>query len=179
MTIQVAVIGKERMDPGDLDHIQALTDARQVGYLLAQANITVLTGGLGGVMEAVSRGVAEAGGISVGIVPVIPEEERSWRWANSFQTVCLNTGLGQRERMPMLIHSCEAVICVSGGQGAWIEAEMALDARIPVVVLPRTGGTALRLTVEERLVDRILIAKDPEEAVDLTLNVLRQRRLQT
>ena len=43
--------------------------ARRVGRLLAEAGALVVCGGKGGVMEGVCRGVSDAGGASVGILP--------------------------------------------------------------------------------------------------------------
>lgn len=43
--------------------------AFQVGKLLAEKSCTVINGGLGGVMEASSRGVQSQGGIVIGVLP--------------------------------------------------------------------------------------------------------------
>ena len=59
----MAVIG-----PRDADQ-RILALAYETGKLLGQAGCTVYTGGLGGVMEAASRGAREAGALTVGILP--------------------------------------------------------------------------------------------------------------
>ena len=43
--------------------------AERVGRAIAEAGAVLLCGGLGGVMEAASRGAAEAGGTVVGLLP--------------------------------------------------------------------------------------------------------------
>src|SRR5436309_5000499 len=43
--------------------------ARELGAAIARAGFLLVTGGLGGVMEAASRGAREAGGFVLGIVP--------------------------------------------------------------------------------------------------------------
>jgi uncharacterized protein (TIGR00725 family) len=55
----VAVVGPDA-GPGAVEDV--LEQAREVGLLLAAAGAIVVCGGLGGVMEAVSEGVAEGGG---------------------------------------------------------------------------------------------------------------------
>ncbi len=60
---QVTVFGSSRVRPGD----GAYEEALRLGRLLAEAGYTVCSGGYAGVMEAVSRGAAEAGGTVVGV----------------------------------------------------------------------------------------------------------------
>ena len=43
--------------------------AEEVGRLLAEGGATVVTGGLGEVMAAASRGAKSAGGTTIGILP--------------------------------------------------------------------------------------------------------------
>jgi uncharacterized protein (TIGR00725 family) len=43
--------------------------AYQVGAEIARRDAILLTGGLGGVMEAASRGAKESGGFVIGIIP--------------------------------------------------------------------------------------------------------------
>jgi hypothetical protein len=59
----VTVFGGSEPKPGD----QAYKDALLLGSLLGSGGHTVMTGGYMGTMEAVSRGVAEAGGHAIGI----------------------------------------------------------------------------------------------------------------
>src|SRR2546425_5529637 len=59
----VGVMGSARIQPGDPRYDVAL----RVGREMATAGFVVMTGGYGGLMEAVSRGAAEAGGAGVGL----------------------------------------------------------------------------------------------------------------
>jgi len=43
--------------------------AEEVGRLLAEAGVTVVCGGMGGVMEAACKGASNAGGVTIGILP--------------------------------------------------------------------------------------------------------------
>src|SRR5438093_592580 len=63
----VAVIGDG--DPRGPDAHRVLEWAEEVGTLLARGGATVVTGGLGGVMQAASKGALGAGGLTIGFLP--------------------------------------------------------------------------------------------------------------
>lgn len=141
----VAVCGQSQPDAA---HMEA---AASVGKLLAQAGAIVLCGGLGGVMEAASRGASEAGGTVVGI---LPGEDR--RQANPHVTVALATGLGQG-RNAVIATAADSMIAIGGGWGTL--SEMALARRLGRRVIGLGSWP----------VDGIQPAGSPEEAVALAL----------
>jgi uncharacterized protein (TIGR00725 family) len=59
----IAVFGASAAQPGDGDYEQGIA----CGHLLAESGYAVVTGGYGGLMEAVSRGAHEVGGRVLGI----------------------------------------------------------------------------------------------------------------
>jgi uncharacterized protein (TIGR00725 family) len=71
--------------------------AEEVGRRLAQAGVTVVCGGREGVMEAVARGAAEAGGEVVGIVPGSTIEE-----ANPYCTHVVASGIGHARNLAVV-----------------------------------------------------------------------------
>jgi uncharacterized protein (TIGR00725 family) len=108
--------------------------AREVGRLLAERNCIVLTGGLGGVMEAASRGATEAGGTCLGL---LPGADRSS--GNQHLTIAVATGMGEL-RNGLLVRSADAVIAVGGSWGTLSEIALATTIGRPLVVI---GGWAL------------------------------------
>ncbi len=60
--------------------------AREVGRMIAERNVTVMTGGGPGIMEAANRGAHEAGGISVGLNIDLPTEQRPNDYINRLIT---------------------------------------------------------------------------------------------
>jgi uncharacterized protein (TIGR00730 family) len=68
----VTVFGSARTPP-DHPHYALM---REVGAALGRAGFAVITGGGGGVMEAVNRGAKDAGALSVGCNIELPHEQR-------------------------------------------------------------------------------------------------------
>lgn len=81
----LAVVG-----PGDTDDAALLAAAAEVGRLAALAGHDVVTGGLGGVMAAASRGAREGGARVVGVLP--GDDPAA---ANEWVDEALATGLGR------------------------------------------------------------------------------------
>ncbi len=103
--------------------------AEEVGRRLAEAGAVVLTGGRGGVMAAASRGAAQAGGLTVGI---LPGEDASQ--ANPWVALPIVTGLGEA-RNAVLMRTAQVVIAVGGEYGTLSEIAFALKFGRPVVGL--------------------------------------------
>ncbi len=103
--------------------------ARAVGRAVAAAGAVLVSGGLGGVMQAASHGAREAGGLTVGILP-----GSSHREANPFVDVAIVTDLGHA-RNAVVVRSCHAVIALPGEHGTLSEVALALKMGIPVVGL--------------------------------------------
>ncbi|KWW99795.1 TIGR00725 family protein [Carbonactinospora thermoautotrophica] len=157
MTRYVAVVG-----PGDAGpDLVAL--AEEVGARLARAGAVVLTGGLGGVMAAASRGAAEAGGLTVGLLPGADRAE-----ANPHVRVAVPTGLGQGRNV-LLVRACDVLICVGGSWGTLSEVALARRLGRPVVAL--AGWTVLDPTGRP-VEDGILRASTAAQAVDLALRAI-------
>lgn len=103
--------------------------AEEVGRLLAVAGVVVVTGGLGGVMEAASRGAAQAGGQ---VVAIVPGESR--QAATPHATAVVATGTGQGRNLA-LAATCDGMIAVGGEWGTLSEIALAGKLGRPVVAL--------------------------------------------
>ena len=103
--------------------------AEEVGRLLAEGGATVVTGGLGEVMAAASRGAKEAGGTTIGI---LPGETRAN--GNPWLDHVVVTGIGHGRNLAV-VASGDAVIAVGGRYGTLAEIGFALTLGRPVVVL--------------------------------------------
>ncbi len=103
--------------------------AEEVGRLLAEAGAVVVTGGLGGVMEAASKGASEAGGITLGL---LPGADRSG--ANPWLTVAVPTGMGEA-RNALVARAADGLVAVGGEWGTLSEIALSRKAGKPVAGL--------------------------------------------
>jgi uncharacterized protein (TIGR00725 family) len=121
--------------------------AASLGQLLASLQVNLLTGGGGGVMEAVSRafvGAPRERGICIGIIPCsewdagIPKEG----YPNRYVELPIYTHLpysGRRgtdslSRNHINVLSCAAIVALPGGPGTASEVSLAVRYRKPIVV---------------------------------------------
>lgn len=156
MLLNIGVIGSSQLSQDD----KAYRIAYEVGALIAKNKAALICGGMSGVMEAASKGCAEAGGIVVGILDGIRKGE-----ANQFVTISLPTGL--RITRNSLISVCsDAIVAVSGGAGTLSEIALALKAKKPVVAIRTSGGICTKL---ERLDLNVIMVNSAYEAVDLAI----------
>jgi uncharacterized protein (TIGR00725 family) len=121
----VAVVGAGA--PGCTDEQAWL--AEEVGAGLASAGAVVVTGGLGGVMEAASRGAKSRLGTTLGLLP-----GRDRREANGWVDVAVATGMGEM-RNALVVRASDAVVAIGGGPGTLSEIAFALKTGVPVVGL--------------------------------------------
>lgn len=141
--IQIGVIGGREASQEDLEF------AKDVGREIARRGAILVCGGLGGVMEAACMGAKEAGGTTVGILPVLSPDE-----ANPYVDISIPTGMGVA-RNAIIINSCDGVIAVGGSYGTLSEMAFALQKGIPLVSLRSWK-------VDESIVS----VESPGEAVD-------------
>lgn len=134
--MRITVFGGSEPRPGDA----AYEAAYQLGRLIGSDHHTVLTGGYIGTMEAVSRGVAEAGGHVIGVTCA---EIEAWRpggpnrWVQEeirFETL--------RERLYSLIDQCDAALVLPGGIGTlaelaamWSQLQTGSISRRPLILI--------------------------------------------
>jgi hypothetical protein len=130
---QAVVVGDAAAPP----RIERL--AAQLGARLAHLGCTVVTGGGGGVMAAVSRGAVRAGGRTVGILPSADAAD-----ANPWCQVVVPTGLGHA-RNAVTALAGDVVIAVGGGAGTLSELAFAWMHGRPILLLAGSGGWAERL----------------------------------
>ena len=140
--MRVSVIGGSSVSP------ETAAVAERLGERLAERGHEVVCGGLGGVMEAVCRGAASAGGETIGIVPTARRAD-----ANPHVTVPIATGMGHA-RNALVILNGDAAIAVDGSHGTLSEIGLAL-----------AHGRAVA-GLNTHAVDGVEAVESPREAVE-------------
>lgn len=145
----IAVIGGHQCSSEELKLAEA------IGRELAKRGVTLICGGLDGVMEAACRGASSEGGVTVGILP--GDDRRS---ANPYVSIPVVTGLGYARNV-IVVKSAQAVIAIDGSYGSLSEIAHALQSRIPVI-----GVNTWSMSIRGKEDDSIIPAADAREAVE-------------
>lgn len=101
--------------------------AEEVGALIAQRGAILVTGGMGGIMAAASKGAHEAGGLVIGILPTLDRES-----ANTYVDIPIATGMHQARNF-IIARSCDCAIAIDGKYGTLTEIAYCLMYNVPVV----------------------------------------------
>jgi len=152
----VAVIGDANVPPGSPKDLLA----EEVGRLLVDTGFRVLTGGLGGVMEAACRGARSSSHYQPGdTVAVLPGHDPAD--ANPFVDVVIASGL-DHVRNSIVAHA-DAVIAIGGGAGTMSEICLAWIYKRLIVAL-RVDGWSGKLA-DQRVDERVRYPDEPEDRV--------------
>src|SRR5438445_11603517 len=110
--VQISVVGfnEDSCTPAARDA------AYRVGKAIAKRGGAVISGGVGGVMEAASKGAIDAGGLAVGIVPSADLAQ-----ANKYCDCVVATGLGWSRNF-VVAASGDAMVVEGGGAGTLARA---------------------------------------------------------
>lgn len=167
MKTLITVCGSDNED-ADLS-VRALETAETVGRLIAQRGAVLVCGGRGGVMHAACKGVKEAGGLTIGILPDSKEE------ANEYVDIALPTGLGNRRNF-LVASAGDVVIAIGGRWGTLSEISFAMIFQKPLILIEGTGGCVDEI-IHEGLMQNIestyYIVHSAEEAVEKAFTLLR------
>ena len=143
--VRVGVIGGASPDT------QSLRTAYEVGKLIAEKGAILICGGLGGVMEAASRGAKKEGGVTIGILP-----GNNFNEANPYIDLPVATGMGY-SRNSLVAMNSDVLIAINGEYGTLTEIAYGCIYRKKVIGI---GTWKIKGVIE---------ASSAEEAVELAL----------
>lgn len=126
--LTVSVVGGSRLEA---DHRSTV---EELGRALADLDVVLVCGGLGGTMEAVATGYRDAGGpLAVGILPGTDPDA-----ANPAIDLAIPTGLGHGRNMVVPLAG-DAVVACPGGHGTLTEIGYGKIFGRPVIALDAWG----------------------------------------
>ncbi len=157
------------------------TIAYEIGRLLVDEGVAVITGGGPGAMEAANKGAWDAGGKSIGLGIELPHEQSMNPW--------VNIGINFRyffARKTMFVKYSSGFIAMPGGFGTMDELFEALTLvqtskihSFPIVLVGSdywrglvdwvAGSMVAEGTLDEAELDLIHLVDEPEEAVRFAL----------
>lgn len=116
------------MGPGNPDDRAVLEQAKKIGQVIAKRGWILLTGGRkAGVMDAASKGAAEAGGEVIGVLP-----GDSHFGMSDHVSIPIVTGTGSARNVINILTADIVVIC-GIGLGTASEAALAIKHQKPVI----------------------------------------------
>jgi uncharacterized protein (TIGR00725 family) len=121
--ITISVIGGHDIDR----EVESL--AHETGSMVARVGAVLVCGGLGGVMEAVSRGAKEAGGLTIGLLPGKDKAD-----ANPHIDIALPSSFGYA-RNAMVACSADIIIALPGSEGTSSEISYGIVYKRPIIDL--------------------------------------------
>jgi uncharacterized protein (TIGR00725 family) len=121
------------------------------GKLIAEKGAILVCGGLSGVMEAAARGVKQAGGLSIGILPGNSPQD-----ANPHIDIAIATGLGYT-RNSLVVMNSDILIAIDGRYGTLSE-----------IAYGRVQGKKV-IGISTWDIKGVIKAETAEEAVNLAL----------
>jgi uncharacterized protein (TIGR00725 family) len=157
--------------------LQVAETAKNLGCLAIDAGFRLVTGGLDGIMEAVSEGAHDSAhyqeGMVLGIIPSYAASQ-----ANRWVDIVIPTGM-QMGRNILVVASADVVIAIGGGSGTLSEIALAWQLGKPIIGLSDIDGWGEKLSeqvLDERHNQPIISAKTPSEAIQAALKLLEQPR---
>lgn len=162
---RIAVCGSNITDSS---HVIKISE--EIGEEIAKRNDILVCGGLGGVMEAASRGCKKLNGVTVGILPSSDKSS-----ANDYIDIPLPTSLGKFRNF-LIVNSVDGVIAIEGKWGTLSEISMSLNLGIVTILIRNTGGVVDWLCKNPIMFDKksYLIADSAQKAIDLLYSSLEK-----
>ena len=175
----VSIFGSARVKPGDKYYDLAEATAAEI----AKSGFAVITGGGGGIMEAVNKGAAQAGGKSIGLNIELPLEQKP----NEYQNLSLHFRYFFCRKV-MFLKYAHGFVVMPGGFGTMDEFFESLvliqtlkQAFFPVILMGSEFWAGLIEWLEKTMLDKygyispedmevFSVVDDPAEAAKIIVD---------
>lgn len=168
MKIMVGVMGS-----GIKNKTECAT-AFTIGKVIAEAGATLLSGGMGGTMEAACKGAKSAGGFVVAICP-----DYDAMGLNKYVDICITTGMGPGRNFINVLSSQIVVALTGATPGTLSEIAHAVQMGRPLIVIGTEPSLHTYLQQFRSTVGHeIVLVQDAAEATPI-LQEFIQRELES
>jgi uncharacterized protein (TIGR00730 family) len=165
-TKKVTVFGSSKISSDSSEYAEAV----KLGMTLGHLGWTIVSGGYGGVMAAVSHGADSAGAHTIGVVSRSFPDRKPNQWVKEHVTVDT-----YQERLFTLIEMGDAYIAMPGSTGTLAEVAMVcelqrhgIETKKPLVLYSQFWVPLRAMMVAQDAAGRIgTLAETPENAAEL------------
>jgi uncharacterized protein (TIGR00725 family) len=153
--------------------------AGELGRLVAERGMILITGATTGVPYWAAKGAKEAGGIVIGLSPAASKAAhiKSYHLPVDYHDLIVYTGFEYSGRNLLLTRAADAVITVSGRIGTLNEFTIAFEDKKPQGVLTGTGGTSDMiqeiLERSHRGTGKVVFDSDPKNLLDKVVALIK------
>lgn len=157
-----------------------LRKTEEIGRLIAERDMVVVTGATTGAPYWAAKGAKSAGGMVIGISPAYSKSQhvKSYRLPTDYHDLIVYTGFGYSGRNLLLTRAADAVITVGGRIGTLNEFTDAFEDDKPQGVLLNAGGTTELLPEilkrANRGAGKVIFEEDPVKLVEKVEALIKQ-----
>lgn len=163
---KVTVFGSSQVSSDSAEYAEAMN----IGITLGREGWTIVSGGYGGVMAAVSHGAQSVGAHTIGVISKSFSDREPNQWIE--EVISVDT---YEERLFKLIELGDAYIAMPGSTGTLAEVAMVwelqrqgIQPKKPLVLYSQFWTPLRAMMVAQGAVGRIgSLAQKPEDAVEL------------
>jgi uncharacterized protein (TIGR00725 family) len=142
--------------------------AMEIGSLIAERGMVLVTGATTGIPFWAAKGAKEAGGIVIGLSPAASKAAhvKAYRLPTDYHDLIIYTGFDYSGRNLLLTRSADAIITIYGRIGTLNEFTIAFEDKKPQGVLTGTGGESDELEhilkIAHRGMGKVIFDPDPK-----------------
>ncbi len=154
--------------------------AMEIGRLIAQRGMVLVTGATTGIPYWAAKGTKEAGGTVIGISPAASKAAhvKTYHLPTDFHDLIIYTGFDYSGRNLLLTRAADAVITIYGRIGTLNEFTIAFEDKKPQGILTGTGGMSdeLRdiLIKSHRGMGKTVFESDPKTLMDKVMAIVEK-----
>ncbi len=153
--------------------------AEELGRLIAEHNMILVTGATTGLPYWSAKGAKEAGGIVIGFSPAVSKTSHlnTYHLPLDYHDLIIYTGFDYAGRNLLLTRAADAIITICGRMGTLSEFTTGFEDKKPQGVLTGTGGMADFLheiiTKAHRGPGNVVFESNPEKLLDNVIALIQ------